>query len=436
MTAKKPQKPGFHARQVAANVLKSVLSGSGFEPINENQMADGRDRALVNKLVTTALKRHEHLSHVLKESLSKGMPPRAGLFEAALRIALVELLFLDDQSDHSAIFLGVEVVRSDKRARRFDKVANGVLRQAQRAADKWQQLPVAELFGSSLVARWDAAKIDIAFDNHLEAWGSQLLAPVPLDISVKQDAASWAERLGGDVLNDQTVRITQRDRAVTELDGFGDGDWWVQDIAAALPAQLIDKPAGARVLDLCAAPGGKTSQLVNRGFDVTAIDADAKRMERVKKNMERMQFSADLVVEDVLAFAPDEKFDAILLDAPCSATGTFRRHPEVLLNRNEDDIYALVRLQAKMIDHALTLLKPDGVLVYCTCSLERAEGEAQAMRALERNSNLVIDELPAGTFANVADAVTKSGYLRLHPALGVGNHVGMDGFFAVRFKFA
>lgn len=422
---------GLDVRLKAAQVLQSVLKGGAFEPLGEKQIADSRDRALANRLVTMALRHHGHLDEIIAASLDKGLPPRSGLFEAALRIGLSELLFLDG-ADHSAIFVAVEIVRGDRRAGRFAKLANAVLRQAQRDREKWLSLPATDALPDPVRQRWSKH-----YDGEtLDRFGEALLAGPDLDLTVRSDVADWAERLGGTVLNDQSARVEHRDKRVAELPGYADGQWWVQDFAAALPARMITAQHGAVVLDLCAAPGGKTAQLAARGYDVTAVDVDEKRMGRVAENLARLSLEANMVVADALGFGDGRKFDAILLDAPCSATGTFRRHPEVLLNRTAKDVAEMAALQARLIDHALALLGPDGELVYCTCSLEPEEGELQVAAALSRHENLVVVPISEeGPWSGIG-AVTEEGCLRTHPGLCVGNHSGMDGFFAVRFKFA
>ena len=237
-------------------------------------------------------------------------------------------------------------------------------------------------------------------------------------------------RLGAMLLPTGSLRL--RDvHDVTALDGFTDSVWWVQDAAAALPARLLGDVAGKRVFDLCAAPGGKTLQLAAAGADVVAVDISAPRLERVTENLTRTQLKAEIVVADVLRWTPTEKADAVLLDAPCSATGTIRRHPDIPWTKSETDIAALVELQKRMIDHALTLLKPGGVLVYCTCSLQAEEGEGQIAAALARHAGLARIPVGAGDIGDLKEAVNRHGDLRTLPSM-LADIGGMDGFFAAR----
>jgi 16S rRNA (cytosine967-C5)-methyltransferase len=222
---------------------------------------------------------------------------------------------------------------------------------------------------------------------------------------------------------------------VEALPGYADGEWWVQDMAAALPARLLGDVSGKRVADVCAAPGGKTAQLCGAGAIVTAIDISANRLKRLSANLDRLHFAAEMVADDILAWSPPEPFDAVLLDAPCSSTGTIRRHPDVAWLKQPADITALAGVQASMIDRASAMLKPGGALVYCTCSLEPEEGEGQVAGAAERNG-LTLDPVRAGEIGGLEQALTTAGTVRTLPChnAGAGVTPGMDGFFIARFR--
>jgi len=231
-----------------------------------------------------------------------------------------------------------------------------------------------------------------------------------------------------------TVRIVSRDKAVDQLPGFADGRFWVQDAAAAIPARLFGLEPGARVLDIGAAPGGKTAQLVKAGYAVTALDRDPGRVDRLRDNLRRLNYSAEIVVADALDYGTNTPFDGVLLDAPCSATGTLRRHPEVVWHRSGDDIAGRVKVQRQLLERAALCLNPGGVLIYCVCSLEPEEGESQAAWA----TSLGLEVFPIGgeELDGWGAPVTKDGFVRTHPGLTVPGEKGgtLDGFFIARFR--
>ena len=259
-----------------------------------------------------------------------------------------------------------------------------------------------------------------------------------MDLTVKSDAAQWAARLHGEVLPTETVR-TLLHGSVTVLPGFAEGQWWVQDAAAALPARLFGDVAGKTMADLCAAPGGKTAQLAHGGAHVTAVDRSPARMARLKDNMTRLQLTAETAVADAAEWQPAATggFDGILVDAPCTSTGTIRRHPDVGWLRSEADIAALSSVQRRLLTRAASLLKPGGMLVYCTCSLEPEEGEQVVESALADTTELRRVPITANEVAGLAELITEAGDLRTlpchlphqDPRLG-----GLDGFYAARLE--
>jgi 16S rRNA (cytosine967-C5)-methyltransferase len=267
-----------------------------------------------------------------------------------------------------------------------------------------------------------------------ERWGDRagaiaagLAEPPPLDLSLRDPRTTedWCERLGGTSLAPGHVRLA-RGEQVSGLPGFDEGAWWVQDLAASLPARLLGAGEGRRVLDLCAAPGGKTLQLAAAGWQVTALDVSARRLGLLRENLARTGQAAEVIVADALAWTPKEPFEAILLDAPCTATGTARRHPDVIHRIGRRQIEEMADLQARLIERAVRWLKPGGRLVYAVCSLECGEGEDQAARIPLVPDPILQEELPASL------APTPEGWLRTDPGL-LAEHGGMDGFFIARF---
>ena len=423
--AKHKQVPGLALRLVAADRLHDVLKGASFAPLQAADLPDGRDRGLANRLVTTALRYHGPIDTLLGDLLQRGMPKKSGRFEAILRLSLAQLLFIPELGDHSALFLAGEAMRADQKTQHLIKLMNGVLREAQRRRGS-VTVTADTLFPPHLLAQWRTAYGEAA----MEAFARALLEGAPLDLTLKAPVAGLD---AAPVLAD-TVRITDRDRAVDQLPGFAEGQFWVQDAAAAIPARLLRLAPGARVLDLCAAPGGKTAQLVKAGYAVTALDRDPARMERLAENLARLHFTAELQTSTAESYLPSHTFEGILLDAPCSATGTFRRHPEVVWHRDPADIAGRVALQRRLIARATELLAPGGTLIYCVCSLEPAEGEEQAAWAAGQGLEPV--PVTSAELDGWAAPVTEPGFLRTHPGQIVPGEKGgtLDGFFVARFR--
>lgn len=422
---------GLKLRLAAAQRLRAVLGGDHFSPLGEKDLADGRDRALANRLVTTALIRQGQLNLILAELLEKGMPPRSGNFEAVLRLSLAQLVFLPDLGAHSALFLAVEAIKKDSKTRHLAGLMNAVLRRAQSNSARYGLMDETLLIPEHFRTIWQEAYGADA----VAAFAEALIAGAPLDLTLKDEDPALIDALGAEKLIHDSVRIPFRDRPVDALPAYDEGRWWVQDAASALPARLLRAPTGSTVLDLCAAPGGKTAQLVKAGYKVTALDNDANRLERLKTNMTRLGYAPEIVLSDAASYAPQTPFDAILLDAPCSATGTFRRHPEVLWHRGVSDIAGRARLQQTLLANARRALAPGGTLIYCVCSLEPQEGEAQVDWVLANLPGLELDPVQHDELPGLEQAVTSRGLVRTHPAMSPANvEGGMDGFFVARFR--
>jgi 16S rRNA (cytosine967-C5)-methyltransferase len=431
--------PGLAARRIAADILDGVLhkrrtlddqlEGAGAHP-GLKTLSD-RDRALMRRLVATILRRLGTLGHVLSRLLDRGIPTDAPRAQSALLIGAAQILWMD-VPDHAAVDLSVRLVQSDRRAAKYAGLVNAVLRRCAREGQplidevKAQTLDVPPW----LMARWvahygDATAKDIA---------AALSHEPSLDLTVKSDAAQWATRLHGEVLPSGTVR-TLLQGSVTMLPGFAEGQWWVQDAAAALPVRLFGDVAGKTIADLCAAPGGKTAQLVQAGATVTAIDRSPNRVARLRDNFTRLGLQARMVVADATEWQTDEAFDGVLVDAPCASTGTIRRHPDVAWLRQELDIGALTALQQRLLQKAVALLKPGGTLVYCTCSLEPEEGEQAVAALLSAESGMRRVPVEASEMAGLDGILTPEGDLRTLPC-----HLphadprlsGLDGFYAAR----
>jgi 16S rRNA (cytosine967-C5)-methyltransferase len=430
---------GLPARRAAVELLAAVLQKK--QPLDDilgrsldkGSMFDlpARDRALARAIVATSLRRKGQLDHVLGAFLERGLPARSGTLYPILLSAAAQLIFLDTPA-HAAIDLAVTLVQYDPQAKRYDKLANAVLRRV--ASD-----------GEAIAAKLDAPRIntpDWLWSRWVSYWGEprtraiaemHLIEP-PLDLTVKGESELWAERLDGRVLPTGSVRLLPKGR-IEAMPGFDEGAWFVQDAAASLPARLVGDVAGKRVADLCAAPGGKTAQLALAGAAVVAVDSSKTRLSLLAENLARLGLEAELVNADAASWQPGELFDAVLLDAPCSSTGTIRRHPDIPYLKSIKDITALAALQTRLLDRAAKLVKPGGRLVYSTCSLEPEEGEAQIAAFLVRNDAFRVDAIaPSELFGQTA-WIEPSGCLRTFPdelKLEIPEWSGMDGFFATR----
>ncbi|MEI4233169.1 RsmB/NOP family class I SAM-dependent RNA methyltransferase [Roseovarius sp. D22-M7] len=374
------------------------------------------DRARAQRLAGDTLRGLERADRLLAKHLRKAPPLPV---RNVLRAATVELALGGDA--HGVVNEAVEIVGRHRRHNRLKALVNAVLRKlVDEAPAKWRDLRQPGLPGwlrEPLVAAWGKAAVAAMERAHF--------AGAPLDLTVKSDAAAWADRLGGTVLPTGSVRLFEAPQ-ISTLPGYDTGDWWVQDAAAAVPVKVLAPQEGERVLDLCAAPGGKTLQLAAMGAQVTALDISERRMARVTENLARTGLTAECVTGDALAH--QGQYDAILCDAPCSATGTIRRHPDLPHAKDGTEFGALIDLQAAMIDHALTLLTPSGRLVFCTCSLLPDEGECQVEAALDRHPGLRVDRAALDLPGMDPAWITEEGGLRLRPdhwpELG-----GMDGFY-------
>ncbi|MBV9980494.1 transcription antitermination factor NusB [Bradyrhizobium sp.] len=438
--ARPTEVPGLAARRIAADILDGVLhrhrtldeqlDGAGAHP--GLKLLDDRDRALMRRLVATVLRRLGTLGHLLSRLLDRGVPTDAPRAQSALLIGAAQILWMD-VPDHAAVDLSVRLVQSDRRAAKYAGLVNAVLRRCAREGRTIVDDVRSEGLDIPpwLLARWKAHYGEAAARDIALALGQE----PTLDITVKSDAGAWASRLHGQMLPTGTVR-TLLQGSVTTLPGFAEGAWWVQDAAAALPARLFGAVEGKAIADLCAAPGGKTAQLVQAGANVVAVDRSPARVARLRDNLTRLHLEAGVEVADATEWpGANGGFDGILVDAPCSATGTIRRHPDVAWLRQHADFAGLTGLQARLLRRAAAMLKPGGILVYCTCSLEPEEGEQAISALLAETPEMRRVPIEVGEVAGLAEIVTSDGDLRTlpchlpHPEPRLG---GLDGFYAAR----
>lgn len=406
--------PGLGARRAALKMLDAVLRrGQPLEAAlgHATQGVDRpEDRALARAIASEALRRLPDLDALIDGTTRQQLPDDAKA-RMVLRIALTQVLVLGTP-EHAAVATALPLVDGGPR-----KLVHGVLGTLLR---RKVTLPDTPTLPDAVLARWNAELVALA--------SAALAEPPPVDLSLRDpsETESRAEAMGGESLMPGHIRLP-RGTAIPELPGFEEGAWWVQNIAASIPAHLLGAGGGRAALDLCAAPGGKTMQLAAAGWDVTALDQDRARIVRLEDNLARTRLSAKVVTANVMRWEPPAPVPAILLDAPCSATGIFARHPDVLHRVRPKDIAMLAEQQSAMIARAADWLEPDGRLVYATCSLEPEEGEAQVEAAIA--AGLTLDPIDPGSMpAGMAPA--PEGWLRVLPE----NHA--DGFFIARFKRA
>jgi 16S rRNA (cytosine967-C5)-methyltransferase len=419
-TAPHKPPPGLPTRKAARDLLDATLEQR--RPLEEAldhlpKRLDPRDRAAAHRIAAAVLRRLGSIDEILSPFLRKEPPPPA---RHALRIGAAELLLLDTPP-HAAVATAVALA-----PKAFAGLVNAVLRKV--AAE-----------GPAALDGVDAARLDTpawlwsawhaAYGPAVRAIAEAHRGPAPLDLSAIPGATPPD---GAEILPTGSWRLPAGTR-VPDLPGFAEGRFWVQDAAAALPALLLKPRPGERIADLCAAPGGKTAQLAAAGAEVTAVERDANRVARLRENLARLNLPATIVQADAAAWTPEAPFDAILLDAPCTATGTIRRHPDVAHAKRPRDVPAAAEAQARLLAAAARMLKPGGRMVFATCSLQPEEGEAHLARAAALG--LVHDPFTPADLPGLPEAITPGGWLRTRPDFWA-ERGGMDGFFAARFRRA
>jgi 16S rRNA (cytosine967-C5)-methyltransferase len=425
---------GLLARDVAVSALFAVLIerrpfDDAFAKAAAARDLAPRDRAFARLIATSVLRNRGSLQAVLNTYIAKPLPEHQGRLGLILLAAAAQLLLLQTPP-HAAISLAVDQCRADRLGRRFANLTNAVLRRVSESGHgRLASLDNVTLtFPEWLLGKWSRAYGAVEARQIARA----SLSEPALDLTVKSDAEEWAMRLNGLVLPTGSVRCTGMGR-IEDLDGYEDGAWWVQDAAAALPVKLFGDVTGLSALDLCAAPGGKSAQLAAAGARVVAVDKSAGRLTRLQQNLQRLGLSADVVTADAQNFTTEKTFDVVLLDAPCTATGTIRRHPDILYLKRADDVQALAGLQSKLLAQAARLVRPGGTLVYCVCSLEPEEGEEQVAAFLAEHG--AFSRKPMQLDESVIPLLwrTVDGDLRTLPSyfseLPDGMR-GLDGFYA------
>lgn len=419
------------ARNVALDLIGAVLRrkrplDDAIDDNREMQELSGRDRAFARLLTATVLRRLGQIDALIALCLSTPLAPRAALVHDILRLGVAQLLFLRTPP-HAAVATSVDIAHS-RGFLSHKGLVNAVLRRL-------------SVEGAAFLEEQDAARLNTPqwlWQSWSRSYGEATARAIaashmkeaPLDLTLRGDVDAWCERLQGIILPTGTLRRAAGGSLVS-LPGYAEGAWWVQDAAAALPARLFGKLEGREVIDLCAAPGGKTAQLAAAGARVTAVDRSTRRLDRLVANFERLALPVAAVAADALSWRPPHPVDAVLLDAPCSTTGAIRRHPDVPHLKLPDDVARLAVVQDNLLQAALEMLRPGGTLIYCTCSLEPEEGALRIAALLKSGAPVARRGLDPGEIGAPLQWVTPEGDLRTLPC-HFEEYDGIDGFYCAR----
>lgn len=429
MSETQPANIAASARLSALSALSHTLDklkplDSAWAIDRHFQTLNPSDRAFAQLLVKTTLRRLGQVDAIIAQFLDRPLGDRLSRIMHILRMGTAQLIWLETPP-HAAVHSAVEMTKQVK-MEKYSGLVNAILKRIAKE-------------GPAIVSAQDEAKLNTPawiWERWVKAYGEATAREIslmhlrepPLDISVKSDPEYWAKELNGTVLPVGSVRL-QSSRNLTQFPGFAEGKWWVQDMAATIPALLLGNVHDKRVIDLCAAPGGKTAQLAAKGAKVSAVDVSKERIQMLKTNVHRLQLQAEYITTDASKWLPNFSPDAILLDAPCSATGTLRRHPDVAWLRKPDDIERLKATQARLLRHALDMLHPGGEMVYATCSILPEEGEEQVSALLSERKDVTLKPVSAAVLGGLSQCITPRGEVRTLPC-HLAEKDGMDGFYA------
>ena len=418
-------------RHIAADVLEDILIrkkpfDQSFAGHPKLDSLTPRDRNFGYQMVMTTLRRLGQIDALLDLCLERPLPRKGMQARTILRLGICQICFLDT-APHAAVDTSVDLAQARDQGP-YKKLINAVLRQIAREG--------VTMTGAQNGPRLNTP--DWLWQSWTDAYGEAVCREIakahldqpPLDITAKDDPTHWAEKLGGRVLSTGTIRLAGGG-AISELSGFDEGTWWVQDAGAALPVKLLGDITDKSVADLCAAPGGKTAQLAAKGARVTAVDRSAVRLTTLRHNLARLNLSVETIEADATKWRPTDQFDAVLVDAPCTATGTIRRHPDIMRLKAARDVAGVAAIQSKLLNAAAKLVQPGGLLVFVTCSLQPEEGPAVIENFLTSGAPFERLRIRSSEVGGWAETITETGDLRTLPSQ-LAEEGGMDGFFAAR----
>lgn len=423
-------------RAIALDIYQKTLNDA--QPVQafelESDELSKQDIAFIKRLIMTSLRKQETIKKIINRYASKKLSSKLSISQMVTIMGAAEILYFRTP-DYATVNSYVNLAKTleNKFCGGF---VNAILHKICNNKEELKNLPEHNFFPSSFIKLLssDYSKKQIADMEKTS------LQETPLDITVKQNPEIWAEKLGGKLMGNGSVRLNDAG-AIPDLEGFDTGEWWIQDLASSLAVQALGDIKDKTVLDLCAAPGGKTAQLINNGAKVSALDISETRLQRLQKNLSRLNFTANEIInEDALSYLQKDipDFDIILIDAPCSATGTLRRHPEVVHNRDFHDVNKSTEIQQKFLQRAADKLKTDGILLYSVCSLAKLEGEKAIETFLQDNPNfkqipITIQEINHYNQIELNDLITSEGYIRCIPSQ-LPQDGGLDGFFVAKLQ--
>ena len=408
----------LHNKKPLDNAFEiSIKKSSHFSKLTSE------DKSFCRLLVSTTLRNLTSIDSLLKKFLSKPLDKTPLKVLMILRINIAQSFFLKTP-DHAVVNTSVELC-----GKKWKGLINGVSREILRNKTKANKyLDDSNKVPNWLLNRW---KKDWKKNYNNIISGHLALNP-PIDIHVKNNTDQWAKKLSGEKIGNNSIRL-YRSGLISKLDGYEEGEWWVQDYSSQIPVALLNIKDKDEVLDLCAAPGGKTAQLISLGAKVTSVDDNKKRILRLEQNLKRLNYNASIKNEDIKNFSSDKSWSKIILDAPCSSTGTLRKNPEIMYQKKEEDIFSLAKLQSDLLDASWRLLKKDGILVYCTCSLEKEEGEYQIENFIKRKKDSILEKINTQEIDKKLKVLNKNKWLRIFPN-SLDFEGGNDGFFIARIK--
>ncbi|RPF90085.1 MAG: 16S rRNA (cytosine(967)-C(5))-methyltransferase [Rhizobiales bacterium TMED168] len=423
---------GIFARKKAVEILIEILQNnrpldSAFEISTKKSSHFSKlaneDKSFCRLLVSTTLRHLISIDYLLNKFLSKPIKKTPIKVIMVLRVNIVQSFFLNTP-DHAVVNTSVELSGA-----KWKGLVNAVSREVLRNREKAKKyLDESDKIPKWLLNRWRKNW----HNNYTDLINEILILDPPIDLCIKNNASHWAKKLNGKKIRNNSIRINTSG-LISKINGYDDGEWWIQDYSSQIPVTLMDIKEKDEVLDLCAAPGGKTAQLISLGAIVTSVDDNKKRLLRLEQNLKRLNYKTNIKNEDIRNFSAEKTWSKILLDAPCSSTGTLRKNPDIMHQKKEVDILSLSKLQSDLLDAAWKLLKNNGILVYCTCSLEKDEGEYQIESFLKRNKNSILDKIDINEIDTKLKISTKNKWLRIFPG-DLDFKGGNDGFFIARLK--